>query len=184
MNHFKSLSRALLILFGCFVFSLVANTAHAEVKIAVVDVQTIMSESKAAKSIQKQLEDKRKSYQKEVAKQEKDLKDIQDSVVGSGETISKEDLQAKREEFEKKLLEMRGLVQKRRGALELAAAKALQGLRTEVVKVVAELAEENKYTIVVTRQNVILAEKDLEITDEVMSRLNKKIKNIKLEIKE
>ena len=79
---------------------------------------------------------------------------------------------------------MRKLVQQRRSGLEIAASNSLQELRGEVVKVVAELAAENKYTIVITRQNVILAEKSLEITDDVMKNLNKRIKTIKLEIKD
>lgn len=158
--------------------------ALAETKIAVVDVKRIMNESDAAKSIQKQIEAKRKSYQDEVEKHEKELKKIQDSVVGVSDEISKEEFDKKREGFEKKLLDMRKLVQQRRSALEIAASNSLQELRGEVVKVVAELAAENKYTIVITRQNVILAEKSLEITDDVMKNLNKRIKTIKLEIKD
>lgn len=161
-----------------------SSSAFAEQKIAVVDVQRVLNDSKAAKSVQDQLQKKREAYQKELASQEKELKALQDSVVGASDSLSKEEVQQKRAEFEKKLLKMRNLVKKRRGALELAAANALEDLRNEVVKVVAELAQEQSYTMVITRQNVILAEKELEITDEVMKRLNKKVKTLKLEIKE
>lgn len=187
ISHFRSIellrSIAIVMVMAFSLSFLNVSHAYAQHKIAVVDVQKVLNDSKAAKSVQEQLRKKREMYQDELAAKEKELKALQDSVVAA-EGSSKEEIQKKRVEFEKKLITMRNLVKQRRGALELAASKALEDIRNEVVKVVAELAQENSYTIVITRQNVILAEKELEITDEVMKRLNKKVKTIKLEIKE
>lgn len=156
--------------------------AFAETKIAVVDVQKIMSESLGARSIQKQLEDKRKSFQEEFSKHEQDLRDEQKTLIEGREKMSAEDFSKKREAFEGELLEMRKLVQKRQLALEKGASNAIEDLRGEVVKIVAQLAEKNGYDIVLTKQNVILAEKEMDITPEVMTRLDKNLKQVELKV--
>ena len=89
---------------------------------------------------------------------------------------------ATRGEFEKKILETRKLVQERQISLEKAANKSLQTLRGEIFKIVADIAEEDGFTLVMSRQNVVLAEKSIDITERVMKRLNKSVKKIELEI--
>ncbi len=157
--------------------------AQAQSKIAVVDVQKVMSESKGAKSIQKQLEEQRRIFQEEFSKHERELMEDQKALVEGRADMSPEDFAKKRDQFEGQLLETRKLVQKRQQALEKAAGDAIGALRNEVVKIVAELAEKNGYDIVVTKQNVILAEKEMDITSQVMSKLDKSLKQIELKVK-
>ena len=57
------------------------SLAHAETKFAVLNFQSLMADSKAAKSIQKQLEDKRKSFQDEFSKHERELVEKEKSLV-------------------------------------------------------------------------------------------------------
>jgi Skp family chaperone for outer membrane proteins len=51
-----------------------APASFAAGKVAVLDLQRIMKESKAAKSIRDQLESKRDQYQKEITKDEEKLR--------------------------------------------------------------------------------------------------------------
>lgn len=160
-----------------------SQPTHAETKIAVVDVQKLLSESKAAVNIQEQLKKQREDFQKELAAVEEKLRSEEKAILEEREKLTKEELQAKAQEFETKILEARQEVDKKRRTLEQAANKAVFNLRQEVVQVVADIADENAYNLVITRQNVVLAEKSMEITDQVMKELNKKVTEIKLEMK-
>lgn len=156
--------------------------AWAQSKIAVVNIQEVMSDSKAARSIQKQLDQYRNSFQDEFSKYERNLLEEQRKLVESRQDLTPEEFSKKRDAFEAQLLETRKLVQKRQQTLEKAAGEAVGELRLEVVKIVAEIADKNDYDMVITKQNVVLAQKDMDITVQVMTQLDKNIKEIKLKV--
>jgi len=181
------LKRISFMLCACFVFVLFATQpalaeTKPETKIAVIDVQALLNDSDAAENVQKQLAKKRKEYQDEFAKYEQELRDSQETLSKEAAGKSKEDIHKLRAEFEKKILDTRKLVQERQITLEKAANRALQALRSEIFKIVAESAEKESYTLVLSRQNVVLAEKSIDITQDVMKQLNKSVKKIPLEI--
>lgn len=161
---------------------LIPGFARADTKVAVVDVQRIMVESKAAQSIQKQLDQQKESFQSEFSKQERDLQTAQQSLVKAKATLSAEEFGKKQDDFERKVAEARKEVQKRRQNLEKGAEEATNTLRFELTKVVADMADKNKFDLVLTRQNVILAQKDMDITDEILASFNDTVKDIKLKV--
>lgn len=157
------------------------SVAYAEISIAVVDIQKLQTQSKAAISIQEQLEKRRDALQSEFAGYEQELRENEKDMFEAQDQLSQEELVKKREEFESKLLKTRDLVQERRRDLELAVAKASKQLSDEIFKIVAEETEDKNYQLVLTRQNIVLVEKSIDITERIMSLLNDKITNIELE---
>lgn len=149
---------------------------------AVVDVQRLLNESKAATSIQKQLEAKRTAFQEEFSKEERGLREMEQKLTAMREKGDMEEFNKKKTEFEKELSETRNQVEEKRRILEKAALEAMADLRQEIVAIVANISDEEKFDIVVSRQNVVLAVKTLDITDEVMRKLNKKMPQINLDI--
>ncbi|MCB9991432.1 MAG: OmpH family outer membrane protein [Rhodospirillales bacterium] len=158
--------------------------AFAEGKIGVVNIQEIMSESKAAKSIQEQLQTKRKAYQEEISKHEQTLREEKKKLdeMSRDTEEAKEELTKKAAEFEKKLMETGKLVEKRKQSLEKAAGDAIAELRKKSIEIISDVADENDYDMILTRQNVVLAQKEMDITPEVMKRLDKSLKEIKLKV--
>lgn len=154
--------------------------AHADTKVAVMDVQRILTSSKAAQNIQDQIKTRRETFQEELSKRERSLADFQKEIA-ENKDVSKEDIQAKRDEFEKMLFETRKMVQDRQRALEKSANNAIKVLREEAIKIVADISDEQGYEMVVSRQNVILADKSLDITDQVLEKLNAKITEIDID---
>jgi Skp family chaperone for outer membrane proteins len=153
-----------------------------ETRIAVVDVERILNDSKAGQSIQKQLKQRRESFQKEFKAKEDQLMQSEKTLVQSKSDLSAEEFSKKRKEFEKKLLETRNLFQKRRNSLDKGLGAALSNLRKSIISVTAEVAEEGKYQVVLTRDSVVIVDKSMDITEKVLSRLNSKVSDIKLEI--
>jgi len=148
--------------------------------IVVVDVDRILSASSAGQSVQNQLKTKRESFQKEFSAREDNLLQAQNNLVEQKENMTPEDFMVKRKEFEKQLLDTRSLFQKRRNTLDKGLSKALADLRKNIIQVTAEVADEKGYQIVMTRDSVVIVEKELDITDTVLSRLNERVSNISL----
>ena len=154
--------------------------AQAEVTIAVVDVQKLMTQSDASKSIQKQLEDQRKGFLEDLGKEEKALKAEQAKLADEQKTADKEAFAKKAKGFEEKLLKTRKSAQERKSKLDKASAEAVNALRQELVKVVKDIATEKGYSIVLSSSDVIVGDKAMDISDEAMKRLNSAVKTIKV----
>ncbi len=150
--------------------------------IALVDVEKILSQAKAAQSLQKQIQAKRDAFQKEFADKEKQLKKTEDGLLQEKDKISAEEFSKKRKSYEQTIIETRKLFQKRRSSLDDGLAKAMTELRKNIVEATAKVADEKKYDIVLTRDSVLIAEKSLDITDEVLSKLNAQLSDVKLQV--
>ncbi|MGZ9098005.1 MAG: OmpH family outer membrane protein [Micavibrio sp.] len=151
-------------------------------KIAVVDVQTLIGDSKAGKSIQAQISKQRESFKDELSSLDKDLVEMQKKLTESKAAKDSDEFKAKTKEFETKMINANELARERRQSLEKGAADAVLELRKEIVKVVADIADEEKFTIVISRQDVILAEKDMDITERVLAALDKKLPEVKVKM--
>lgn len=113
---------------------------------------------------------------------ERDLGDEEKKLVAERDKLTPEKFAEKRRAFEEKLMDARRLAQRRRVSLEKASADAYNKLRSRMTEIVAEQAQANGYDIVLTRQNVVLAEKEMDITGPVMDKLNKDFPDVKLDI--
>lgn len=151
-------------------------------KVAVLDIQALLSQSKAAKSIQKQVEDKREDFQKEISKEEKKLKESEEKLIKLGQAQEEEKFKEQKKEFEEDFVETRELVQSRRTALEKAYNEAMVELRNEIVAIVSDFANENNYGLVLSKTSVVIGDKSLDITEDVMKRLDKDVSKIKVNV--
>lgn len=176
----RTLIAALLMAFSLIVTA-PAYAAEAPT-IAIVDVEKILSESKAAQSLQKQITAKKEAFQKEFSAKEAELKKTETQLLGERETLSAEDFSKKRKAYEESILETRKLFQKRRNALDEGLTAAMSQLRKSVAEATTQVAEAKNYDIVLTRDSVLIAEKTLDITTDVLAALNAKVTDIPLKV--
>ncbi|MCC6597385.1 MAG: OmpH family outer membrane protein [Alphaproteobacteria bacterium] len=160
-----------------------AETAPAQTNtIAVVDVLRILTQSDAALSVQKQRETLREAFLAEISKTEQALSHEEKELSQKMSALPQEDYAKKRLAYEEKLIDARKLAQSRKQTLEEASNKAMSDLREALYIVVQEIANEKKYALVISNQNVIAGEKSLDITEETLRRLNARVKEIKLKL--
>ena len=146
--------------------------------VAVVDVQFILQESAASKSIQKQLEAQRETYQNEISKQEDRLRAVEQELNRQRSVLSPDDFGQKRREFEQQVADVQRTVQARKRVLDQAFNESMTKVRDAVLQIVTEVAGEQKATLVLAKQQVVLAEKSLDLTSAVLDRLNKKMPSV------
>ncbi len=156
------------------------TTTFAQINIAVVDVERILSESKGAKSVQKQIDKKRKNFLSGVKKTEEKLRNDQKSIEKKRNDLSKEELFAEIQRFEKQRIEARSSIQDKKTALDKSYTKAMNILTKTIFDVCQEIADEDGIDLIITRQNIIVGSKSLDITSKVMERMNKKLPKLTL----
>jgi outer membrane protein len=178
MKHLRFAVLALIIAVAAMSFP---GTARAEVKIAVVDFQRILTESTAGKSLQKQLDDAQKSFQDDMRKQDQALQATQ-AQLNKDEGKNSSDIIQKKADFEKKVVEARQDAAKKKDNLEKAANTAVNELRSQAAEVIGDMAQKEKFSLVLNKGTVIMAEKSMDITDDVLKGLNAKVQKIDLKL--
>jgi|tagenome__1003787_1003787.scaffolds.fasta_scaffold20324486_2 outer membrane protein len=148
------------------------------VVVAVVDVQFILQEAAASKSIQKQLEAQRDTYQNEISRQEDRLRAVEQELNRQRSALPPDAFGQKRREFEQQVADVQRTVQARKRVLDQAFNDSMAKVRDAVLQIVTEVAGEQKATLVLAKQQVVLAEKSLDLTSAVLDRVNSKLPTV------
>lgn len=173
-RHFTVFLAALVLMAG-------PSVAMAAVSIGILDVQKILLESDAARSVQKQIQKRRDKFIEEISQQEQSLRTKEKELSEFRATLSADEFASKKQEFEKEFVEARRIAQKRKKSLDEAGAKALNKLSDELQAIVKQIAQEKGYTLILSKQDVVLSDDSVDISTEAMSRLNKAVSEITLE---
>jgi outer membrane protein len=146
----------------------------------VVDYARILRDSKAARSIREQIEGRRKTYQDQIAKEEKRLFDADKELAKQRNVLSPEAFAEKRKAFEQDVMQVQRLAQDRRRQLDQVAAAALGDVRNSLVEVVGALADQRGFNLVLPSSAVLLFSPKIDLTDEVLAQLDRKLPNVKV----
>lgn len=150
--------------------------------IAIVDYEKILAESKAGVSLQKQITAKREAFSKEFAEKDKSLKKAQADVIASKEKLSAEEFNKKRKAFDAQVGEVKSLFEKRSNSLRQGVDQSMAELRKSIMESAAKVADEKGFDLVLTRDAVVIAEKDLDITSDVLKALDEKLPTLSLKV--
>ena len=152
-----------------------APAAPTGLNILVVDVQSLLQNSKSAKMVRQQIEQKRAEYAKEISHQEDGLRQERDALQRQQASLSAEALQQKGREFQQKVNELDKSVQGKRQALERSNAEALEKIQEVMLKIITEIAKERKANLVFQRSELVLFDQGFDVTDEVLRKLDEQL---------
>lgn len=164
-------------------FGLTLSAAHAQEKsIAIVDLQYIMRESDAAKSVQKQISKLRDSYKSEISKEEESLKSLEQALLEKRAILSADKFEQERKSFEQEVISVQKDVRAKQIRLDEAFSKAMDKIKGEAVQLIAKEADEMNVDLVLPRQNIIIVDQSLDITEKVVKQLNDKLSQVDVEV--
>jgi Skp family chaperone for outer membrane proteins len=143
--------------------------------ILVVDVQSLLQNSKSAKMVRQQIEQKRAEYAKEISHQEGVLRQERDTLQRQQASLSADALNQKGKEFQAKVNELDRSVQGKRQALERSNADALQKIQEAMLKIITEISKERKANLVFQRTELVLFDQGFDVTDEVLQKLDEQL---------
>jgi Skp family chaperone for outer membrane proteins len=158
--------------------TLLAGAAHAETSVGTVNIAKIMRDSKAAVSVRTQLQAKQKSFQAELDAKEKALLGEDQSLVKQKDSTDKAAFDKKVKDFREKAAGEQRAVQAKKAALDKSFAGALDDIQKNVLDIVKQVAAEKKMEMVVSSAQVLYAEPALDVTDEVLKRLDAKLPTV------
>ena len=145
-----------------------------------VDFKYILNESKAGKEAQNYLKKKLNDGIKNLKNKEETIKKEEKKIIQQRKIISAE-------EYKKKVNGLRDQVsklQKDRDNLFETVSKQRSKARNELLKnlnpIIKEYMKEKKIRMVLDKKGLLLADENLDITQDIIKILNNKLKSIKL----
>ena len=146
-----------------------------------VDFKMILNNSDAGKKAQTYLKNKLEKGIKNIQSKEKKIQEEEKKIIQQKKIISPE-------EYKKKVTELRSKVstlqKERNNLLEDVAkkrAKARSKLLETINPILNDYMQKNSIRMVIDKKSLLLADEKLDITKNIMSELNKKLKSINLD---
>ena len=146
-----------------------------------LDFKYILNESSAGKKAQTSLKNKLDKGIKSLKDKEKSLQEEEKKIISQKKLLKPDEYKIKVTDLRKKVL---GL-QRERSTLLNQIGKQRTKAKTELLKnlnpIIEEYMKEKKIRMVVDKKSLLLADQNLDITKDIIERLNKKLKSIKLD---
>ena len=157
-----------------------SSVSYSESLIAFLDMNKIMLESKAGKSITIQLEKLHKKNIDTFKKKEEELKNKESSIVSQKNVLTKEEFEKKinllRKEANEYRIERRDSI----NSLTKKRVDAQNKLINTINPILAEYSKKNSISIIIQKKNIIIGKSELEITDDILKILDNSLNKVDL----
>ncbi len=176
-------------LFTVFAFTGVATAQQAgtpapagadepPLRVIVLNLDQIRREAAVVKNINEQIMEFRKGFQAGIQKEEDALRTANQELVKKRAILSPEAFAKQRRDFEQRVIGVQKLVQKRKRQLDQAQVDAMFKVEGQLNKIITDIAQQRRATIVLRRNQTILVARDLDVTADVLARLNKELVSV------
>ena len=180
---FINKKKCLFIFFFVLLFNITyISNSHSQSNIAILDVLTLLKESKAAKSMKDQLDKVAKEYSDVEKKKAKEIQKKEEELLRQKSTLTPEAFSDRKNAFEKTVIEFNKTRDTNRRALAKAERESMVKIESAVEKIVKEIQTAEKIDVVIKKTAVILSEGSIDITSKVIEKLNKEVSTIDVNV--
>ena len=158
--------------------------ASGKVVVAVVDAQLVFNRSEAMKHVREQMETERKKFQTVIAAEEKRLRADGEKLRRQRSVLAPPAFQRRRRKLQADIANVQRRVQAKQRQISAAYGKTTREFRKVLVDVVTEIAKARGFTLVLSQQQVVYSQPSMIITEEALTRVNKRLPLLKLELPE
>lgn len=148
--------------------------------VLIVDMQRLQRDTAAAQNIREQSTKIRKAIDLAMAAREAKLREEEKELVALREELDPAAFDARTRDFEKRVFERRDFAQRETAKLQAALTDAGNRLRKQIAPILAEIMRERQAQVLLDSSQVVLSINQLEITEEVIRRLDKAVPTIPL----
>ena len=151
-------------------------------RIGLADLNGVLRAADANVKVRELLDVQRQKFQSEFSKVEAELQQTERDLMSKRELLSAEEYDKQIKAFQARVTLLQQDIQKKRQSIDNAYQKAQSDIRAEAVSVITEIASELRLDLVLKRDSSLIFLPHLNISDEVLKRLNERTKNARIEI--
>tara|TARA_B100000989_G_scaffold276885_1_gene237440 strand:- start:4651 stop:5172 length:522 start_codon:yes stop_codon:yes gene_type:complete len=161
-----------------FFFFIFIFTYAEEQKIVYLNIEKIMQNSIAGKSIKKQLENLYNKNLEKFKKNDEILKNKEKKLISQKNILSQEDFQKELTNLRTEIINFQKEQVRARENINKLRIGATSKLISKLSPILQEYAKKNSISLILQKKNIIMGKKEIEITDEILSITNNEIKDI------
>ena len=176
MNNIKYIKIILFVIVTIFI----STHSKSEIKIAFIEMNTLMKKSLVGKSLSEQIN-------KVDIKNKKYFDENNKKLISEKKKISSQINILSKEEYEKKIISLNKDFEKFKlngekkvNSLNSKKGNAMKKILDELNIVLSEYAEKNELSFIIDQKNIIIGKSELNITSKILKLLDNKIKKISL----
>ena len=151
-------------------------------RIALVDIGGVLRAADANNRVRELLDGQRAKFQEEFRAIEVDLQQSERDLLAKRELMAKDEYDKLVTEFQARVSSVQKEIQYKRQSIDNAYQKALSNIRRLAMEVITKIASERKIDLVLKRDASVIFLPHLNISDEVLTRLNERTKNARIEV--
>ena len=164
----------LILFFNFFSFS------YAEEKVAYIDMDFILSESKASKSLFNQLKKIETTQLENLKKKEKILKDNENKILSSKNILSNEEYVKKVNIFKKDLTNYQSKKKEIIRSFNSKKNNEIMRFIKLISPLINEYMDKNSISILIEKKNIFIAKSNYDITKNILEIINNEVKEFKI----
>ncbi len=187
MNR-KSTVLALAAVLGATAVAGVAADAVAQdvppARVAILDIQKVLRESLVASDIRTQVTRQEKVYQGDLAAEEQEIRAASEELARQRAILSSDVFAQKQKELNSRIAALQRGGASRKRELDRARIAAFKEVERSLSGIISEIAKERSFNLILSRVNrrsvVLYADNALNITEEVVKRLDQRLPSVKV----
>ena len=157
-----------------------AEKSYSYVNVAVIDFEEIRRQASVVKDIRKQVGKLRSVFQADIQKEEEALRNADKELARKRTILTPDAFSEERRKFQQRVAEVQRLVQDRKQKLDSALATAMRKVEVTLKDIVTEMAKKKKLTLILRKEQTVLAAPSLSITKEVLRMVEEKMPSLKI----
>ena len=168
-------------LISILIFLLVSVSSYSSERVVYLDVEKIMQNSNAGKSIIANLKSKRESSISKFKKKEKDIIEKEKKLISQKNVLSKEEFGKKIKDLRDEIIEFQKDRNKAFNEIAKLRVKASTNLLKKLNPILENYSKTNSISMVIQKKHIVIGKKEDDITKDILELVNQKVKNIKLD---
>jgi Skp family chaperone for outer membrane proteins len=151
-------------------------------RIALIDLDGVLRAADANNRVRELLDGQRAKFQEEFRAIEVDLQQSERDLLAKRDLMAKDEYDKLVTAFQARVSSVQKEIQYKRQSIDNAYQKASSDIRKLAIDVITKIASERKIDLILNRDSSVIFIPHLNISDEVLTRLNERTKNARIEV--
>jgi Skp family chaperone for outer membrane proteins len=158
--------------------SIAQDTTKAALSIAIIDINGVLEQSTAIKKIRAIIDEENKKFLASTDEEQQSLRSEELKLEAQRDILSETEFNLRLKQFQDRVAVLQQKLQRQRREFDASLQQANEQLRKLLYQIIAEITKENGYTLVIQKQNIVLYDLSIDISDEALLRLNERTKDM------
>ena len=164
-----------------FIFFLIFTTqSNASEKIVFIDINFIFNNSDAGKDLKKKISEKNDIINNEINKFKVDIENKKKKLLAQKNVMSVEEYNKKVSALDEQIQEMNITITNKKKEFAIYKKQLENSFSKSLNKLIEQFSEKNSIDIILNKENLLMAKKKLNITDQIFELFNTQVKTINL----